>query len=126
MAKRQDWLIGGDRRTEAVERIFAAAAQLVSQQGFDAFTIEALSTKAHCSPATIYRHVGGKAVINGNPCIGRFASFVVVCHMCSPSIVKRANAIRILPGLEHLELFQKLIDGFASRVRNGTSLLQGY
>ena len=72
------------------------------------------------------REIGGKAVINGNPCIGRFASFVVVCHMCSPSIVKRANAIRILPGLEHLELFQKLIDGFASRVRNGTRLLQGY
>lgn len=60
---RQDWLVGTDRRSEAVERIFAAAAELVSQQGFEAFTIDALSAKVHCSPATIYRHAGGKAAI---------------------------------------------------------------
>jgi AcrR family transcriptional regulator len=60
---RQDWLVGAERRAEAVERIHAAAAELVSRQGFEAFTIDALAAKVHCSPATIYRNVGGKAAI---------------------------------------------------------------
>lgn len=60
---RPDWLVGADRRTEAVERIYAAASELVSQQGFEAFTIDELASKVHCSPATIYRNVGGKAAI---------------------------------------------------------------
>ncbi|MGH8196304.1 MAG: TetR/AcrR family transcriptional regulator [Woeseiaceae bacterium] len=58
----QDWLVG-DRSAEAAERIYAAAADLVTRNGFHAFTIEALAKKAHCSPATIYRHVGGKNAI---------------------------------------------------------------
>jgi len=58
-----DWLVGRDRRTEAAERIYAAAADLISQVGYDAFTIEALAAKVHCSPATIYRRAGGKAAI---------------------------------------------------------------
>jgi AcrR family transcriptional regulator len=58
-----DWLVGRDRRDEATERIYAAAADLISRNGFDTFTIEALAKKAHCSPATIYRHVGGKTAI---------------------------------------------------------------
>ena len=59
----QDWLVGADRRTEAVERILSAASDLVSRNGFQAFTIDALSTRLNCSPATIYRHAGGKAAI---------------------------------------------------------------
>jgi AcrR family transcriptional regulator len=59
----QDWLVGRDRRDEATDRIYAAAADLISRSGFDAFTIEALAKRVHCSPATIYRHVGGKTVI---------------------------------------------------------------
>src|ERR1700756_5153902 len=58
-----DWLVGRDRRDEASERIYIAAADLISRNGFDAFTIEALGKKTHCSPATIYRHVGGKTAI---------------------------------------------------------------
>jgi len=58
-----DWLLGRDRRSEAAERIYAAAADLISHVGYDAFTIEALAAKIHCSPATIYRHAGGKAAI---------------------------------------------------------------
>jgi AcrR family transcriptional regulator len=58
-----DWLVGRDRRTEAAERIVQAAADLVSRRGFNGFTIDALSAEVHCSPATIYRNVGGKAVI---------------------------------------------------------------
>ncbi|OBG33012.1 transcriptional regulator [Mycobacterium alsense] len=58
-----DWLLGRDRRGEAADRIYAAAADLISHVGYDAFTIEALAAEVHCSPATIYRHAGGKAAI---------------------------------------------------------------
>lgn len=58
-----DWLIGRDRRSEGAERIYAAAAELMSRQGYDAFTIDALAKAVHCSPATIYRHAGGKTAI---------------------------------------------------------------
>lgn len=60
---RQDWLVGTDRRVEAIERIHAAAADLISRHGFEAFSIDALAETVHCSPATIYRNVGGKSVI---------------------------------------------------------------
>lgn len=33
------------------------------RRGYDGFTIEALAARVHCSPATIYRHAGGKATI---------------------------------------------------------------
>jgi len=58
-----DWLVGRDRHTEAAERIYAAAAELIADIGYDAFTIDALAARAHCSPATIYRHAGGKTAI---------------------------------------------------------------
>jgi AcrR family transcriptional regulator len=58
-----DWLVGRDRHSEAAERIYAAAADLMSRHGYDAFSIEALAAKVHCSPATIYRHAGGKTSI---------------------------------------------------------------
>src|SRR5690242_7897121 len=58
-----DWLVGRDRHTEAAERIYAAAVDLIADVGYDAFTIEALAARAHCSPATIYRHAGGKTAI---------------------------------------------------------------
>jgi len=60
---REDWLVGRDRRSAAAERIYAAAADLISRRGYEALTIEALATAVHCSPATIYRHAGGKAAI---------------------------------------------------------------
>jgi AcrR family transcriptional regulator len=60
---RDDWLIGQDRTMVATERIYAAAAELIARRGYDAFTIEALATKVHCSPATVYRYAGGKAAI---------------------------------------------------------------
>ncbi|MBO0854222.1 MAG: helix-turn-helix transcriptional regulator [Nocardia sp.] len=58
-----DWLIGRDRQAAAADRIYAAAAELIARDGLDAFTIEALAAKIHCSPATIYRHAGGKSAI---------------------------------------------------------------
>lgn len=58
-----DWLIGRDRRSEGADRIYTAAAELMAREGYDAFSIDALAAMVHCSPATIYRHVGGKAAI---------------------------------------------------------------
>lgn len=58
----QDWLLG-DRHNAAAERIYAGAQELIVREGYDAFTIEALAAAIHCSPATIYRHTGGKAAI---------------------------------------------------------------
>ena len=58
-----DWLVGRDRHSEATKRIYAAANDLMSRKGYDAFSIDALAAKVHCSPATIYRHTGGKTAI---------------------------------------------------------------
>jgi AcrR family transcriptional regulator len=58
-----DWLVGRDRHSEAAARIYAAAADLMSRHGYDAFSIDAVAAAVHCSPATIYRHTGGKAAI---------------------------------------------------------------
>ncbi|BDB39761.1 MULTISPECIES: TetR/AcrR family transcriptional regulator [Mycobacterium] len=58
-----DWLLGRNRHDAGSERILAAAADLIGRMGYEAFTIEALAAKVHCSPATIYRRAGGKAAI---------------------------------------------------------------
>lgn len=58
-----DWLLGRDRHDEAAERIYAAAADLLSRHGYERFSIDAVAAAVHCSPATVYRHTGGKAAI---------------------------------------------------------------
>lgn len=60
---RDDWVVGGDRREAAAERIYEAAADLVVRNGLDALDIDALAARVHCSRATIYRYAGGKAQI---------------------------------------------------------------
>ena len=60
---RDDWVIGGDRRAVAANRIYAAATDLVVRDGLDAFDIDTLAARVHCSRATIYRYAGGKAQI---------------------------------------------------------------
>ncbi len=60
---RTDWLVGGDRRTAAAERIYAAATDLIARGGMDAFDIDTLASRVHCSRATIYRCAGGKRQI---------------------------------------------------------------
>jgi len=60
---RSDWLVGGDRRTVAAERIYDAATDLIARDGLDAFDVDTLAACVHCSRATIYRHAGGKAEI---------------------------------------------------------------
>lgn len=63
MVAGHDWLVGADRRTAAAERIYAAATDLISRDGLDAFDIDVLAARVHCSRATVYRHVGGKSEI---------------------------------------------------------------
>ena len=60
---RDDWLVGGDRRAIAAERIYAAATDMITRHGPDGFDIDTLADRVHCSRATIYRYVGGKAEI---------------------------------------------------------------
>jgi AcrR family transcriptional regulator len=60
---REDWVVGGDRRAAAADRIYAAATDLVVRDGLDAFDIDTLAAQVHCSRATIYRYAGGKAQI---------------------------------------------------------------
>jgi AcrR family transcriptional regulator len=60
---RSDWLVGGDRRAAAAERIYAAATELIARDGMDAFDIDTLASRVHCSRATIYRYAGGKRQI---------------------------------------------------------------
>jgi AcrR family transcriptional regulator len=60
---RSDWLVGGDRRAAAAERIYAAATELVASDGIEALDIETLASRVHCSRATIYRCAGGKRQI---------------------------------------------------------------
>ncbi len=71
-----DWLVGRDRHSEAAERIYAAAADLMSRHGYDAFSIDTLAATVHCSPATIYRHAGGKAAIR-DAVLGRHAERIL-------------------------------------------------
>jgi AcrR family transcriptional regulator len=60
---REDWVVGGDRRTAAAERIYTAAVDLVLREGLDALDVDSLAERVHCSRATIYRYAGGKAQI---------------------------------------------------------------
>jgi AcrR family transcriptional regulator len=73
---RNDWLVGGDRRAIAVERIYAAAMDMITREGPDAFDIDALAKRVHCSRATIYRYVGGKGEIR-DAVVARAASRII-------------------------------------------------
>ena len=71
-----DWLVGGDRRTVATERIYDAATDIITREGPDAFDIDTLAARVHCSRATIYRYVGGKAEIR-DAVVARAAARIV-------------------------------------------------
>jgi AcrR family transcriptional regulator len=73
---RDDWLVGGDRHQIAVDRIYAAAAEIIIRGGPDAFDIDTLAERVHCSRATIYRCAGGKAKIR-DAVIARGASRII-------------------------------------------------
>jgi AcrR family transcriptional regulator len=60
---RKDWAFDANQRSAAVDHIYAAATDLILRDGLDAFSIDALASRVHCSKATIYRYAGGKAQI---------------------------------------------------------------
>jgi AcrR family transcriptional regulator len=60
---RDDWLIGGDRRAAAADRIYDAATDLALRHGLNGFDVDSLAARMHCSRATIYRYAGSKAQI---------------------------------------------------------------
>jgi AcrR family transcriptional regulator len=92
---RGDWLVGGDRRAIAAERIYAAPTDMITREGLDAFDINSLAKRVHCSRATIYRYVGGKAEIR-DAVVARVASRIVetvrqtVDTMSGPELVATA------------------------------------
>ena len=98
-----DWSLGGGRRTEAREQILSTASDLVSRDGFEAFTINTLAAQLHCSPATIYRHAGGKAAIL-EALIARFSERIA--NSVNESIAELTGTERvigaILFGLEQM------------------------
>lgn len=53
-------MAGRDRRTAAVERIHAAAYELLLERGLERLTVAEVAARAGCSRATFYRHVGGR------------------------------------------------------------------
>lgn len=101
--KGSDWVLKGDRSAEARERILTAASELVSRNGFDAFTIDALAAKLHCSAATIYRHTGGKAAIT-EALISRFSVRILRAVYDAIADLEGTERIvaAILVGLEHM------------------------
>jgi AcrR family transcriptional regulator len=52
-ARQPDWLAGGDRRALAVERIHAAAAELIARNGMAGLNIDHVAAHAGCSRATV-------------------------------------------------------------------------
>ena len=99
----RDWILGADRGGEALEKILAAASELVSRNGFQAFTIDTLADALSCSPATIYRRAGGKAAIM-EALISRFADRIT--HAVNRQLEGLEGTERImaavLVGLEHM------------------------
>ena len=73
---RGDWLVGGDRRAIAADKIYDAATDLIAHEGPDAFDIDVLAARVHCSRATIYRYAGGKAEIR-DAVVARSAARIV-------------------------------------------------
>ncbi|KUI30364.1 transcriptional regulator [Mycobacterium sp. IS-1742] len=93
---RDDWVVGGDRRDAAAERIYAAAVDLVVSDGLDAFDIDTLARRLHCSRATVYRYAGGKAQIR-DAVLTRLAAGVIdtVRH----AVADRSGADRVVTAI---------------------------
>jgi len=62
---KRDWLAVGSRRDLARERIFAVAAELISERGLHGVSADDVAQSAGCSRATLYRYVGGMPAIVG-------------------------------------------------------------
>jgi AcrR family transcriptional regulator len=94
---RDDWLFDDGRRATATERIYAMATELVVRDGFDAFSIDALAARTHCSRATIYRYVGGKKDIR-DAVLARTAARII--EAVRASVEGRRGPERVLTAIE--------------------------
>lgn len=110
--------MGGDRRSVAADRIYSAAVELMAQSGYDAFTIDALAAKVHCSPATIYRHAGGKTAIR-DAVMSRQAEAVL--ESVREAIAGMTGAERVVTATT-VALKQLRADPLAKIMRSMTSL----
>jgi AcrR family transcriptional regulator len=93
---RGDWLVGGDRRAIAAERIYAAATDLITRDGLDSFDIDTLAARVHCSRATVYRYVGGKAEIR-DAVVARSAARIV--ESVRDAVVPLGGAERVVTAI---------------------------
>ncbi|OBF29285.1 transcriptional regulator [Mycobacterium sp. ACS1612] len=94
---RDDWLFDDGRWSAAAERIYAAATELIYRDGMDAFSVDALAARTHCSRATIYRYVGGKKDIR-EAVLARAGARIV--DTIRVSVEGRAGADRVLTAIE--------------------------
>lgn len=103
VVENEDWLLERPRAVAAIDRIVEAAAILIGRRGFDAFSIDELAAAVHCSPATIYRHAGGKAAIR-EAVIKRLSSRIVaaVDDAISDLTGQDRIVVAITEGLHHL------------------------
>jgi AcrR family transcriptional regulator len=94
---RDDWLFDDGRRAAAVERIYAAATDMIYRDGMDAFNVDALAAQTHCSRATIYRYVGGRKDIR-EAVLARAATRIV--DTVRASVEGRKGPERVLTAIE--------------------------
>jgi AcrR family transcriptional regulator len=92
-----DWIFDGDRSGVARERLYAVAADLIARDGFEAFTVDALAARAHCSRATIYRHVGGKRQLR-DAVLARSSARIV--DVVRASVKDLTGAERVITAIE--------------------------
>jgi AcrR family transcriptional regulator len=94
---RDDWLFDEGRRTAAIERIYAAATEMIYRDGIDAFNVDALAAQTHCSRATVYRYVGGKKDIR-EAVLARAGARIV--ETVRASVEGRTGPDRVLTAIE--------------------------
>lgn len=94
---REDWLFDGGRRAAAIERIYAAATELIYRDGIDVLSVEALAAQTHCSRATVYRYVGGKKDIR-EAVLARAGARIV--ETVRASVEGRSGPDRVLTAIE--------------------------
>src|SRR6266566_9957828 len=86
---RDDWLFDGGRHAMATERIV--------RDGLDAFSVDALAARTHCSRATIYRYAGGKKQIR-DAVLARTAAQII--ETVRSSVEGRTGQERVLIAIE--------------------------
>jgi AcrR family transcriptional regulator len=94
---RDDWLFDGGRRAIATERIYTVATELIVRDGMDAFSVDTLAARTHCSRATIYRYVGGKKDIR-DAVLARSAARII--ETVRASVDGRTGPERVLTAIE--------------------------